>query len=95
MAVRTIKKILQRRHTEKGEPNHSLTEACVFSESRMRYVVFPFMLRRACKAFISLGREPGLHYITDCHRWLRNIGTRAFRAIGFSVFGQIGELAHR
>ena len=25
MAVRTIKGILQRRHTEKGEPNHSLT----------------------------------------------------------------------
>jgi hypothetical protein len=25
MAVRTIKGILQRRHTEQGEPNHSLT----------------------------------------------------------------------
>ena len=25
MAVRTVKEILQRRHTEKGEPNHSLT----------------------------------------------------------------------
>jgi len=25
MAVRTIKEILQRRHTEKGEPNHLLT----------------------------------------------------------------------
>ena len=25
MAVRTIKGILQRRHTEKGEPNHSLS----------------------------------------------------------------------
>ena len=25
MAVRTMKGILQRRHTEKGEPNHSLT----------------------------------------------------------------------
>jgi hypothetical protein len=25
MAVRTIKEILQRRHTEKGEPNHLLS----------------------------------------------------------------------
>ena len=25
MAVRTIKEILQRRHTEQGEPSHSLT----------------------------------------------------------------------
>jgi hypothetical protein len=43
----------------------SLHEACVFSESRMRYVVFPFMWRQAGKALISLGSEPALHYITD------------------------------